>query len=303
MYRFLLSRRWVGFALFVLVLSGVCVRLGFWQMHRHDERVAANAVTRTNLAADPVDVASVAGGSRDDNLRNAWRQVQVTGTYDTSAQVLVKYQTRDAGPGVDVITPLRTTDGRAVLVERGWVQAKNNAGTQADVPEPPSGTVTVVGWWQANQKVPLDATKPEDGTVRGVSTEGIAPTLDYPLYDGGYVALEKQDPETQGLAAVDGPDLGQGPHFFYAIQWWFFAGLALLGYVWFAYNEAHPGRKRGNATRPGQRAMSPAEAAAYEAAVKRRREQAQLAAAGRSETLEHASVDGQHDTGDVRRGG
>ncbi len=64
---------------------------------------------------------------------------------------------------------------------------------------------------------------------------------------GGYLNLRSEDPPpTKKLAAEPEPERGQGPHFFYALQWWFFALLAVVGYFWFARSEA---KERRNPTR------------------------------------------------------
>ncbi|MFD1827774.1 MULTISPECIES: SURF1 family protein [Mumia] len=295
MYRFLLTRRWLAFALFVVLLAGVCTWLGFWQFGRLDDKVARNDVTRQNVESTPVAPSKVATSDIDEAESNEWRQVTVTGTYDTANNLIVKYQTRDEGSGVDIVTPLRTADGTAVLVERGWLPSANRTGADVDVPTPPSGEVTVVGWWRANDHVPLSATQPDEaGQVRAVSTLGVAPALDYPLYEGGYLLLEEQDPPNDEFILPDGPEYGQGPHFFYGLQWWFFGALGVIGFGWFAWAEAHPrGPRKAGHARPGQRSVPAARAAAERAAAAR-------AGTTGSQRSEGASVDREHDSGDVR---
>jgi cytochrome oxidase assembly protein ShyY1 len=52
------------------------------------------------------------------------------------------------------------------------------------------------------------------------------------------VDLEEERPEAaEPLAVTDTPDLGNGPHFFYGLQWWFFAALAVFGFGYLAYDE------------------------------------------------------------------
>ena len=239
MYRFLLSARWLGFAAAVAVLAVVSVRLGLWQWAKLDERQATNAVAETNLDAPPVAWPKVMAPGRGPAAGDLWRRVQATGTYDPSAQVTVKYQTREGSPGVDVVTPLVTPEGTAVLVDRGWL-ATENTDAAVDVPAPPSGSVTVTGWLQPDSGAEEAATTPTDGQVRAVSSRGFAAELPYPVTGGHLLLLEESPGAAVPLVAPEPPDLGQGPHFFYGLQWFFFAALAVVGYVWFAWLEVHP---------------------------------------------------------------
>jgi cytochrome oxidase assembly protein ShyY1 len=254
-YRFLLSGRWLAFAALVVVVAGVCIRLGMWQFDRLDQRQADNERIESNLAADPAPVDSVvaSGGSVADD--DEYRRVTATGTYDPEHQIVVTQQTRDIGPGVDILTPLVQADGTAVLVDRGWL-ATSASSEVPDPPPVPTEPVEITGWLRVDSDVDDWATTPDDGTVREVDSTDIAPTLPYDVLPG-WVSLTEQDPPaSDGLAAPEDPDLGQGPHFFYGLQWWFFAALALVGYGWFAWAEAHPRSSRESAADPRQPASS-----------------------------------------------
>lgn len=241
----MLSRRWLGFLLFVVVLAGVCTRLGFWQLHRLEHRLDRNDIITAHFEADPVDLFSAlpAGAEVDDTTE--WTRVTAVGTYDLEHQLTVKFTTRDGAPGVDVVTPLVVADGSAILVDRGWFATDNNV-ARPDVPEPPSGEVTVMGWLRQDNGAGGGAVTPSDGQIRAISSQALADFVPYDLSDG-YLNLQQQTPAAQTpLAAEPQPELGQGPHFFYALQWWFFALLAVVGYFWFARAEA---RERRNPTR------------------------------------------------------
>ncbi|MDR7086978.1 cytochrome oxidase assembly protein ShyY1 [Aeromicrobium panaciterrae] len=241
MFRFLLSSRWIGFALFVVLLSAICVRLGLWQFDRLDHRLAQNKVISAHFKAAPIELPP--GFKVDDSTE--WTRVTATGTYDLDHQVTVKFTTRDGAPGVDVVTPLVLADDSAVLVDRGWIETDNTV-ANPDVPAPPTGTVTVMGWMRQNNGAGGQATEPVDGQVRAISSIGMAKSVPYEL-SNGYLNLRTQDPKaTQALELEPKPELGQGPHFFYALQWWFFALLATVGYFWFAWAEA---KERRNPTR------------------------------------------------------
>jgi len=233
----MLSARWIGFLLFVVLLAAVCTRLGFWQIHRLEHRLDRNDIITRHFAATPVDLLTAIppGSTVDDD--SEWTQVTATGTYDVEHQVTVKFSTRDGAPGVDVVTPLVLASGHAVLVDRGWVQTANTV-DRPTVPAPPAGLVHISGWLRQNNNAGNDAIRPVDGQVRAVSSLGMARFVPYGLTNG-YVNLQASSPEAAtALAAEPRPALGQGPHFFYALQWWFFALLAIVGYFWFAWAEA-----------------------------------------------------------------
>jgi cytochrome oxidase assembly protein ShyY1 len=235
--RFLLSRRWLGLLLAVIVVGVACVELGRWQLRRSFERNDDNVVIARNLAASPAPAAAVLSTDRPPAADDAWRVVSAVGTYDVEQQLIVSYRTREGAPGVDVLVPLVTAAGPALLVDRGWVQTQGNANRAVAVPSPPSGTVTVTGWVRMNAEGDSDQVTPNEGTVRAISSTAIAPTLPYPVYDG-FVDLTSEEPSvTPAPALVDPPDLGSGPHFFYGLQWFFFAVLAFGFWCYFAWSE------------------------------------------------------------------
>jgi cytochrome oxidase assembly protein ShyY1 len=243
-YRFLLTPRWLGLAAVVLVLAVAAVRLGGWQFDRRDERRAANITTEVNLAAEPVPVGSLLASIDEVDGDLEWRAVTATGTYDGAAELYVRNQSREGeGPGVSLVVPLTTDSGEVVLVERGWVSTAAGPTQLPEVDPPPTGEVSVTGWLRRDSEAGPEATAPVDGTVRAVDSDAIGESLGRDLLPG-YIALTEQVPAADpALAPQPRPDLGRGPHFFYGLQWWFFALLALVGYVWFAWSEAHPRRR------------------------------------------------------------
>lgn len=253
MYRFLLSARWIGFAVFVVALATVCTRLGFWQIHRLEHRLDQNTIITAHLEAEPIELSSALRPGDEVDEDSEFTRVRATGTYDVEHQVTVKFTTRDGAPGVDVVTPFVLPSGDAALVDRGWLETPNTVASP-DVPPPPAGEVTIVGWMRKNNGAGGDAVRPSKGQIRAISSGGMARFVPHPLLDG-YLNLRSENPAAaKGLAAEPVPERGQGPHFFYALQWWFFALLAVVGYIWFARSEASerrsPTRIDGFATGP-----------------------------------------------------
>jgi cytochrome oxidase assembly protein ShyY1 len=236
---FLLSRRWVLFALTVTALVAGTIWLGNWQFDRLTERKADNAVVRANEDKDPAPVAEVLSAGRPVVDSDEWRLVEATGTYAAEDMVVVRYRTRDGLSGVDVVVPLVTGDGTALLVDRGWVETDPSGTERGDIPEPPGGEVTVTGWVRADGTG--DSTAVSDQSTRAVSSREIGAALGRPVY-GGFVELEAEDGDpADGLEPVELPELNNGPHFFYGLQWWFFGVLAVFGFFYLAWDE----RKNG----------------------------------------------------------
>ncbi|MEO5710221.1 MAG: SURF1 family protein [Nocardioidaceae bacterium] len=258
------SRRWAVFAVVVVLLAYGAWLLGQWQFHRLHDRETTNTQTRTNLRAEAAPVEDVLAEGRPSAERDEWRRVTATGTYLNDASVIVRYQTRDGAAGVDVVTPLRTASGTALLVDRGWMATSNSGRETVRPPEPPSGTVTVVGWVRADARG--GAASVDDRSTRAISSVEIAKAVGLPVY-GGFVDVEKESPASSTqLVHADLPDLSNGPHFFYGLQWWFFGLLAVFGFFYLAYDERN-----------------------------------KLHAAAPSERAEHAAVDRQHHAGDEAR--
>jgi len=233
--RFLLSRRWVLFLGAVIVLAFGAFRLGEWQFDRLEQREDSNAVIERNLAADPVPASDVLAVGEPVASSEEWRHVTATGRYAEDESIIVRYQTRDGQAGVDVVTPLVTDAGPALLVNRGWAATENSGTTTPDVPAPPSGEVTVAGWVRADATG--DSAQVANQSTRAVSSETIGATVPFPVY-GGFVELDTETPPpAEPLTKVEQPDLGEGPHFFYGLQWWFFAALAVFGFGYLVWDE------------------------------------------------------------------
>ncbi|WP_051247439.1 SURF1 family protein [Nocardioides halotolerans] len=247
-FGFLLSRRWILFALVVAVLAYAAWWLGGWQFRRLEDRKADNTVVRTNehRAVTPVD--EVLSPDRDPSEQDEWRVVSATGTYDAARTVVIRYRTRDGAQGVDVVVPLVTASGTALLVDRGWLETNPSGADRGDVPAPPAGEVDVTGYVRANGTG--DSTRVADLSARAISSDEIGPAIGHRVY-GGFVELRSEDPEPEtSLEPVELPELNNGPHFFYGLQWWFFGLLAIFGFCYLLYDEWRHGPRGERPTRP-----------------------------------------------------
>jgi cytochrome oxidase assembly protein ShyY1 len=241
-YRFLLSRRWLGLIAVALLLVPACVRLGFWQLDRYDQRRERSELIKANATAPPRPVAELAPPGGTVRPEDAWRQVQAVGSYDTAHQLVVRNRPMTGSPGFHVLTPLVTPAGLAVLVNRGWVPAPTDGSVSPDVPPPPPGEITVVGRLRPAERQasrgPRDGPGVPSGQVVRIDVPRIAGSLPYPVHAGYVELVAEQPPADPAPQLLDPPDPGTGPHLAYALQWWLFAGFAAIGPLILARREA-----------------------------------------------------------------
>ena len=243
--RRLLTPRWIAFTVVVVVLAGVFVQLGRWQLHRLDDRHQRNAIIRTNIAAEPASLGAALGGADKVERSNEWRRVSLSGRYDPAHQIVIRYRNVKDRPGFEIVTPLLLADGSAILVDRGFVQRdRNSSEVPSDVPAPTAGEVTVTGRLRHSENGEPEATDAADGHARLINAPAIATATGLKLADG-YVTLDEQNPPpAEGLTSLPLPEIDSGPHFFYALQWFFFALLAVGGLLYFARDEVRGDRRR-----------------------------------------------------------
>jgi cytochrome oxidase assembly protein ShyY1 len=230
-----MTPRWMATALVILVLAGVCVQLGRWQLHRLDERKARNEVTRSNLAAPPAPLIDIVGPQRVVGEPHDWRTGVVSGRYDESKQVVLRYRNVKDQPGFEIVTPLILRDGTAVLVDRGFLEREGASLNPPTIPPAPTGEVTVTGRLRRSERGgSTTGGTPVDGTARLISGPQFGRVLGLNLVDG-YLTVDRQEPAADpAFGSLPGPEIDNGPHFFYAVQWFFFALLALGGLIYFS---------------------------------------------------------------------
>lgn len=237
-YRFLLSRQWVILTLVALLLIPVMIELGFWQLHRHERRVAQNEQIARSLGAPAVPVERLTSPGHTVPRSDTWRSVSATGSYDTRHEVVVRQRTAadDQTIGYYALTPLIMKNGRAVLVNRGWIPPGNDLTRFPKVPAPPSGEVTVTGRLMPDETTATTGIRNRQGLpprqVMLINSRQQAQAVSQPLL-GGYIELTGTSPKAgHQPEPVPPPDHSSiGPHLAYAIQWWLFAAGVPIGWV------------------------------------------------------------------------
>jgi surfeit locus 1 family protein len=235
-----LTPRGVLAAIFVLLVAGTCVRLGFWQLDRLEQRRARNAAIRAAGDLPPLRLDSAAPALSADPRALAWRRAEAAGRYHHAGDMVLRGRARGGRPGVHLVSPLVLADGRVVMVNRGWVPAPD--ASTADVrPLRTTGPVRVSGALLPLPSDP-DCGLPVPGGPGGADTTWrrvdlavararspgpLVPLLLQELPSGGE---EGAAPAPEPL-----PALSQGNHLSYAVQWFSFAAIAVIGFLIVAF--------------------------------------------------------------------
>jgi cytochrome oxidase assembly protein ShyY1 len=229
----------------VAVLATAFVRLGDWQLNRLDQRRDRNASAVANEAAPVRPYADVF--TRPIAEADQWQRVSAQGTFDAERQFVVRYRSNgEEANGYEVVTPLRTATG-TVLVDRGFVSLPRGTKIPPVAPPPPSGEVTLVGHVRRSEQGRRGAIQPADGQIRLINSDALAGALPYPIADGFIGLLTVDPPQEGGFKPVLLPEISEGPHFWYAIQWFMFAALGLSGIVVFIRSDLRARRRESTA--------------------------------------------------------
>lgn len=243
-WKFLLKPGWLALTVVVFVFAALSFTvLAPWQFERHEERAARNDAVSSSTGARPQPLAEVLPGDTAPDGRTEWRRVIVEGTYLPDDEVIARLRTVQGEPAFEVLTPLRTTAGPTVLINRGFVRPANDTGVP-DFEAPPQGRVTVEARVRVDENDPSNRDAFADETTGGrlhsysVDSKVVARATNLDIKPG-YYQLEPGEPGV--LTALPLPQLEAGPYFSYALQWIAFGAMALLGWLYFTVREARPG--------------------------------------------------------------
>ncbi len=213
-----------------LAVALLTARLGVWQLSRAAEKNALQAAIEERarlpvLGALPNDAQPAAV--------LAHRRVQLQGRWSPAHTVYLDNRQMNGRPGFFVVTPLLLPDGRAVLVQRGWLPRDNNERTRIDDAPPPVGEVRIEG-----RIAPPPARLFEfDGADAGRIRQNI--DLDVFARESGLRLAPLSVVQTTGPADDKlsrdwpAPATGVAKHHGYAFQWFGFSALVVILYVWF----------------------------------------------------------------------
>jgi surfeit locus 1 family protein len=214
-----------------LVVAATCIRLGFWQLDRLAGRKDANAGIAAAEGTPPRPLPDLLAATPDPtSLR--YRPAIVTGTYDPAHEVLLYGRSSTTGvSGDQVLTPFRLDDGTAIVVDRGWIPIDQPVPVTGDAAAP-SGSVEVTGVLFPADAISTGSDVTSAERITTVDLGRIGAGLPYPILPV-YLLLQRQEPPQPGSLPEPPPlpPLTNGPHLSYAVQWYAFAAIAVIGFV------------------------------------------------------------------------
>jgi cytochrome oxidase assembly protein ShyY1 len=255
----MVKRSSIALGLLAVVLAVLFARLGLWQLDRRAERVETNILRGSRGALPEVRLATSLPGSEAGPIPSAdsvaWRRVRLRGRFDIEREIILRARSRDGAPGVELLTPLLVGSDppldQAILVLRGWLPAPDGIRPPLSLwavvaaEHTPEAIVEVEGIavpgtdGVASRPIRVEIEGKERLVLSAVNLEVVREHLPYQVA-GFYVRAAASGATGSRLSPPREPELGEGPHLAYALQWFSFAIIALVGTGIFLRKERGP---------------------------------------------------------------
>jgi cytochrome oxidase assembly protein ShyY1 len=209
-----------------LVLVAACLYAAQWQFSRGANQSATNKIIAANLDLPSLTMNDVADL---DPVSNQWRKINLTGKFSQDKQELVRNRYYEGKFGFEVLTLFTATNGENFWVDRGWVAAGPNAATPPVVEPIASGNLEITARIRSENLsrqlqgsffvTRASSEKPESiAKLQGIDANAYYLDL-----------LGSPSGQVKPLTEIELPELSNGPHYAYGIQWLAFALLTLIG--------------------------------------------------------------------------
>ncbi len=232
----------IRFALITLAALAVALltaRLGVWQLSRAAEKNALQAAIEEQARLPVLAVLP-------DDTRPAptWhhRRVQLQGRWSAVHTVYLDNRQMNGRPGFFVVTPLVLTDGRAVLVQRGWLPRDADERTRIDDAPAPAGEVRIEGRIAPPPARLFEFEGADAGRIRqNIDLDVFARETGLRLAPLSVLQTGSADKLLRNWPA---PATGVAKHHGYAFQWFGLSALVVVLYVWFQFVQPRRQRRR-----------------------------------------------------------
>jgi surfeit locus 1 family protein len=207
-----------------LILIVLCLTAANWQYHRGVDRHARNTVIENRISLPAIELKDIVASPID----HEWQSVRATGNFDTAQQILLRNRYSEGIYGLEVLTLFTARTGEKFWVDRGWVKAGATATTPPKITPLPSSQVEIRGRLRLDTSLPRGSFFAFPANGKGlISKLNAQSQLDTQNFY--FDLLEGSEPTLTPAVPAALPELTDGPHMAYALQWLFFAGLVIYG--------------------------------------------------------------------------
>ena len=211
-------------SLIALALIILCFIAAQWQYNRGVDRHQRNFLIEENIAAPKISLENAAG----DLTKNEWRTVTTQGVFDASQTILLRNRYFEGKYGFEFLTLFTSSQGVKFWVDRGWIVAGKDALTAPVIPNTPAGNVEITGRLRLDTSLPRGSFFALPASGSGLISKWNA--QNEVVTEGFYLdLLNGSTTELTPKVSAQLPELSDGPHMAYALQWIFFAGLVGYG--------------------------------------------------------------------------
>ena len=211
-------------SLIALALIVLCFISAQWQYNRGVDRHQRNFLIEENIAAPNISLENAA----NDLTKNEWRTVTTQGVFDASQTILLRNRYFEGKYGFEFLTLFTNSQGEKFWVDRGWIVAGKDALTAPVIPNTPAGNVEITGRLRLDTSLPRGSFFALPASGSGLISKWNA--QNEVVTEGFYLdLLNGSTTELTPKVSAQLPELSDGPHMAYALQWFFFAGLVGYG--------------------------------------------------------------------------
>lgn len=213
------NKNWLIFTIVILLACGISIRLGIWQYQRHESRILFNQSITQALEKDPIALNQI----NEEAL--GWQKVFIEGSFEAQSQQLVRRKYFEGKLGFWVVAKFITQDNRVVLVNRGFVPVSGAATITPNIPAPKESTSLIEGFIQPLESEFERAPDIPFGQASAINFQ------QFGLTESDYRYFIHQSNTDSELSAIMPPEISNGPHLAYSLQWFAFAVMIVIGWI------------------------------------------------------------------------
>lgn len=231
-------RRWAPWLALVVLFAIATTLLSWWQFARREERVEKINQVVENYDANPIELENISWLPVGNGLRaDEWRPVKLKGEYLPEYMILVRNRPLNGSPGFLQLVPFRTDGGKLIVVERGWLPAGSDIKEPLLNPLPSSQTSElIVRLRQGEADSGKQSVPGRLDSIDLIEFAALHPELK--LETGFYGRLATESPAAdEAPMPQPKPDLNEGNHLSYALQWLLFGIMAFGAFLWAYRND------------------------------------------------------------------